>query len=141
MEYYRWWLGVQEGRFRPGETLAFAWHPSREAALAAMKEKQTGGLAYWFSSDDKSSDEAKTLQNDVLQDRLVRHFGNQLQAWKLDRTKHPDAFAAPKLTSTPAVVVYDRSGKVKKVLQGRITAKALGSALRSVARDRRVPKD
>ena len=25
MPYYDWWVGVQEGRFTPGETLAFDW--------------------------------------------------------------------------------------------------------------------
>ena len=83
------------------------------------------------------------LQNEIFQDIAVRHYGNQLQAVKLER-----AACQPwldrlkiKLKSTPAVLVLKRDGKLKKVLQGKIKASKLASALRSVAPNKDKPLD
>ena len=138
--YYSWWLGVQEGRFVPGACLSFPWKESEAAALAAMGEGKAGGFAYWFSKDDGESEEAKTFQNEVLQDPLVRRFGDQIAAWKRERSEGAEDFAAEGLRETPAVVVYDRKGKVVKTLEGKISAAKLAAALRSVAPDKSLPK-
>jgi len=139
MPYYGWWLGVQEDRYVPGETMAFEWRASRDDALAAIPESKAGGIEYWYSADDAEDEQARFLQNDVLQDHAVRFFGSQLTAWKLDRKEHEEAFAALKIKSTPAIVVYDKKGKPKKTLTGKIKASALGKALKFVARTRKLP--
>jgi predicted esterase len=138
--YYGWWMGMLEGRFEPGVTLAFHWHESGAEALAAAKEEKAGAFAYWFSEDDAGNELARTFQNAVLQDRAVRFFGKQSHAWKLDRSEDEEGFAALELKRTPAVVVYDRTGAVKKVLQGKIKAKSLAGALKSVAKTKKLPK-
>ena len=140
MPYYGWWLGLQEGRFVPGETLAFAWSDDEGAARAAMAERRTGALVYWFSKEDADRPEARTLQNETLQDPMVRVFGGRLLAWRRDRAGDAAGFAAAGLKETPAVVVLDAAGKPVKTLQGKISAQALAAALRSVARDKSVPK-
>ena len=43
-------------------------------------------------------------------------------------------------TASPAIVVLDKDGAVKKLFAGKITAKALAGALRSVAPDGKPPK-
>jgi len=74
----------------------------------------------------------------VLLDRLVRHYGNQLQALRFIHGPETEAMGVKK---TPAIVVMDKTGKVKKVLQGKIKARSLASALRAVAPNRKRPKD
>ncbi len=139
MPYYAWWLGVQEDRYVPGETMAFDWRASRDEALAAIPESKAGGIEYWYSEDDTDNEQARFLQNDVLQDHAVRFFGEQLTAWKLDRKEHEETFAALKIKGTPAVVVYDKKGKPKKTLTGKIKASSLAKALKFVARDKKLP--
>lgn len=142
MEYYGWWLGVQEGRFVPGKTLAFPWSADETAARARMESGKTGGFVYWYDSRQGDDERARAFQNEVLQDSLVRRFGGQLAAWKRDRAAEggEEAFAAEKLKETPAVVVMDRKGKVLKTLQGKISAAALGQAFRAAAPDKSLPK-
>ena len=42
MTYLRWWMGVMEGRFVPGEDMSFAWRESLEEALEiARPEKKS----------------------------------------------------------------------------------------------------
>ncbi len=142
--YWHWWMGVQEGRYVPGETLAFDWVESREAGLAALGSDKNGAVEYWYSAEDArlegaQHEQAKFLQNDLLQDRSVRFFGNQLTAWKLDSAEHAETFAALKIKSTPAIVTYDKKGKVKKVLTGKLKAKSVAAALRSVAATKKRP--
>jgi len=137
--YLLWWTGVMEGRFEPGKDLNFAWTDDLSAALEELKPKKKGGvLVYVWSPDDAPKPEAKTLQNEVLMDPLVRHYGGQLAAVKLEAG---DA-GATKLgvTATPAIVVLDKEGAVKKLFAGKVTAKALAAALRSVAPDAKPPK-
>ncbi len=140
MDYYFWWLGVQEGRFVPGVTRAFAWHADEAAARAAMAEGRIGGFTYWYAGSEGEDERARTFQNETLQDPLVRRFGAQAAAWKRDRDTDGAAFAEAKLKETPAVVVHDAKGAVVKTLQGKISAAALGTALRAVARDKSLPK-
>ena len=135
--YMLWWMGVQEGRFTPGDDRNFEWGDDVDAAVAELEGAKKGGvLVYLWSEEDKDRPEAKDLQRDVFPDPLVRHFGNQLKAVKLP-------FAADNpwgAKTTPAVAVLDREGKLRKLLQGKIKARALASALRSVAPDRKVPR-
>ena len=139
MPYYGWWLGVQEGRYVPGQSMAFEWTESRDTALAALPESKAGGIEYWYSAEDAENEQARFLQNDVLQDFAVRHFGGQLTAWKLDASEHAETFAALKIKATPAIVVYDKKGKPKKTLTGKIKASSLARALKSVARNKKLP--
>jgi len=136
--YLLWWMGVQEGRFTPGDDRNFDWGDDAAAALEALKGQKKGGvLVYLWSEDDAEKPEAKELQRDVFADPFVRHYGAQLQPVKLP-------FAADNpygVKATPAVVVLDKDGKVKKVLTGKVKAKSLASALRSVAPDRKRPPD
>jgi predicted esterase len=137
MPYARWWQGAQEGRFAPGVDQNFAWGDDLDAAIAELAGAKKGGvLVYAWSPGDAEKPEAKELQNHVLMDPLVRHYGNQLKAVKLEAG---DRTAALGVKTTPAVAVLDRVGSVKKVLEGKIKASALASALRSVAPDKGKP--
>ncbi len=142
--YLSWWLEVQEGRHVPGDCAAFEWQASPPAALAAAAaaEPPTGAFVWWYSTaGDVANEKAKAFQNDVTRHRLVQRFGQQLVAAKADRDADPDGFAKAGLKSTPALVVYDATGKVKKVLEDKIDAKSLAAALRSVAADKSQPKE
>jgi len=136
--YMLWWMGVQEGRFTPGDDRNFDWGDDVAAALEALKGQKKGGVfVYVYAEADAEKPEAKELQRDVFSDLFVRHYGRQLQAVKLP-------FAADNpygVKATPAVVVLDKEGKTKKVLAGKIKAKSLASALRSVAPDKKQPPD
>lgn len=137
--YYGWWVGVQEGRFVPGETLAFTWDESDADPPPPAEDGKSGSFVYWYATDDTANEDAKVFQNETLQDPAVRFFGGQLRAVKRERSADPEAFAAAKLEETPAIVVYDAKGKAKKTLQGEIKVKTLASALRSVAAEKRMP--
>ncbi len=139
MPYYGWWLGVQEGRFVPGVTLAFAWDEAAEAVPAPSDDGKSGSFVYWYADADTESADAKAFQNEVLQDPAVRFFGGQCRAAKRERAAHAEEFDALKLAGTPAVVVYDTKGKLKKALAGDVSAKSLAAALRSVAAVKKLP--
>jgi len=137
-DYLLWWMGAMEGRFEPGKDRNFAWTDDIDEAVAALKDQKKGGvIVYVWSPADKDKAEAKALQNETLMDPLVRHYGNQLKPVKLEASEDTAALG---VKATPAVVVLDRAGKVKKVLAGKISAKSLASALRGVAPDSRPPK-
>jgi poly(3-hydroxybutyrate) depolymerase len=141
MPYLKWWMGVQEGRFVPGEDLNFDWSEDLKAALAALEGKKRGGvLLYAFDSSDAANPDAKALQNEVFLDPGVRRFGSQLKAVKWERSAHADELTALGVATTPSVAVLDEKGVVKKVLSGKIKASALEKALRSVAPDRSDPR-
>jgi len=139
--YYSWWLLVQEGRFTPGVCAAFEWKDSAQAAIDAGVAAKTGAFVWWFSSAAQTDDKARTFQNDTLRDSLVQRFGAQLAAAKVELESDTAGFAKAGLKTTPAVVVYDAAGKVKAVFDGKLDAKALSAALRSVAPDKTLPKD
>ncbi len=140
MPFYGWWLEVQEGRFVPGECLPFDWieDPAKGPALSA--ERRTGALAYLYSKDQAADPVAKALQNEVLLDPLVQRFGRQCVAWRLERGEAADLLRDQKVAGTPAVVVFDPSGKPVKALSGKIAPPVLAAALRSVAPDKSMPK-
>ncbi|MEN8148369.1 MAG: hypothetical protein ABFS86_01015 [Planctomycetota bacterium] len=142
MPYYWWWLDVMDGRFTPGLDKSIPWKESLDGVAAESEEKKTGAFLWFFSKEaDAESDEAKRVQNEVFFDRLVRVFGARVVPVKLEREKNGELFAKYRLKSTPAIVVLDKKGKKKKVLEGKkIKAGALAKALRSVAKDQSVPK-
>jgi poly(3-hydroxybutyrate) depolymerase len=142
--YLSWWLPVQEGRYTPGLCAAFEWKASAQAALdaAASTAPKSGSFVWWYSTTaDATNEKAKAFQNDTTRARLVQHYGQQLAAAKADRDADAEGFAKAGLKATPAVVVYDSTGKVKSVLQDKIDPKTLAAALRAVAPDKSLPKE
>jgi predicted esterase len=141
MPYLLWWMGVQEGRFVPGDDRNFDWGADLDAAKAAVAGKKKGGvLLYVFDAKDEKP-EAKALQNEVLFDPEVRRLGAQLKAVKLERGAVGASLAAQiAFTVTPYVAVLDVKGDVKATFEGKIKAPALAKALRAVAPEPREPR-
>jgi dienelactone hydrolase len=139
--YFSWWLEVQEGRFTPGVCAAFEWRDSAQAAVDAGAAAKSGSFVWWYSSAAQSDEKAKSFQNDGLRDALVQRFGQQVPAAKVELESDAAGFAKTGLKSTPAVVVYDATGKAKASFEGKIDVKALAAALRSVAPDKSLSKD
>ena len=140
MPYLQWWMGVQEGRFTPGEDRNFEWTDDIDAAVESQRGKKRGGvLLYVFDAKDADKAEAKALQNEVLMDPLVRHYGRQLATVKWNRVDFVEGEDYG-VKATPAVVVLGRDGTVKKKFEGKIKASSLAKALRSVAPDKKRPK-
>jgi predicted esterase len=137
-KYHLWWAGAMEGRFNPDTDMNFAWGDDLDAAIEALKSEKRGGIfIYFHAPEDKEKPEAHRLQNSVFMDLAVRHFGNQLKAVKLDLG---DESAKYGVKVTPAVAVLKKDGTLKKLLSGKIKAKSLASALRSVAPKKKPPK-
>jgi len=139
--YHHWWMGAMEGRFVPGEDMNFEWGESIEDALKALEGQKRGGVVvYAFHPDDAESPIAKKLQGEVLMDPLVRHYGAQLQAVKLNFAEHGVALEALGVKTTPALVVLTKKGKPKKVLSAKsLKARKIASALKSVAPNKKPP--
>jgi len=133
MPYCLWWMGAMEGRATPGDDRNFDWGESIDEAVAALAGAKRGGiLVYaWSAADDSAP-----IQNELLMDPEVRHFGAQLRAVKLEAGAATEALG---LAATPALAVLDRTGAVKKRFAGKIKAKALAAALRAQAPDKRPP--
>jgi len=139
--YHAWWIKMREGRFEPGDSLAFEWKTWKPGALGVLSSMDAGGFVYWYASaSDGADDEARRFQTETLHKGLVQRFGRQLTAWKCDRAEDAAGFAGARLTKTPAVVVFDCRGRVKKTLEGVITADELAAALRSAAKDKTLPE-
>ncbi|MHC4549071.1 MAG: hypothetical protein ACYTEZ_09855 [Planctomycetota bacterium] len=137
-KYLLWWAGAMEGRFDPDTDMNFAWGDDLEAALEALKPEKKGGIfIYFHAPGDREKPEARKLQNQVFMDPVVRHFGNQLKAVRLDLG---DESARYGVKSTPAVAVIKKDGTLKKLFSGKIKARSLASALRSVAPHKKMPK-
>lgn len=144
MPYLRWWMGAMEGRFVPGDDRNFAWGDSVPDAIEALANQKKGGvLVYVYDANDAKNEQAKQLQNVTFMDLAVRHYGAQLQAVKLEKAAAAPWLASQKikLKACPAVIVLTRKGKLKRVLQGKIKASKLASALRAVAPDKSKPLD
>ena len=67
LPYYAWWLGVQEGRFTPGDTLAFDWEGELVDVGKRTAEEGQGGFVSWYSTSDTDSANAKALQKNAFQ--------------------------------------------------------------------------
>jgi hypothetical protein len=148
--YFRYWLGVMDGRFKPGYDLSFDWiadadpaagksdakgppPPAPKPALDVAKSKNAAGFVYFYAAEDAAKPEAKALQNDVFFDADVRAAAKGLVAVKLDRAKYQDAFAAFALKATPAVVVVDAAFNAVERFEGAATAKALAKSFAKAA--------
>ena len=137
-KYLLWWTGAMEGRFDPDTDMNFSWGDDLAAAIEALQGKKRGGIfVYFHAPGDKDKPEARRLQNSIFMDRAVRHFGNQLQAVRLDLGDESGRYG---VKVTPAVAVLKKDGTLKKLLDGKIKTKSLASALRSVAPDKKRPK-
>lgn len=143
MPYLKWWMGAMEGRFVPGEDRNFEWWRSLEKPLELLAKEKKGGLfVYAFSADDQEDPLAKRLQNEVLMDPAVRWYGEQLEAVKLDFAQHRELLEGFGVKQTPAIVVLKKDGKVKKIVDGKsLKASKVASALKSIAPDKKKPKD
>jgi len=133
--YMRWWIGTREGQYVPGEDLNFDWGDDVDAALAKIADAKgrSGVLVYVWSKEDR----APEVQNDVLMDPLVRHYGNQIPAVKLEKGPATEKLG---VKETPALLVLDKKGGVKKLYAGdKIKASLVAKALRSVAPDKSKP--
>jgi dienelactone hydrolase len=134
--YLRWWMGVQEGRFTPGDDRNFAWTDALDAGEGA------GALVYVYDpAADAGGEEARRLQNEVFMDPQVRFFGAQLRCVKLARAEHAETAAKLGVTATPAVAVLRPDGSVAKLFQGKVKASALAAALRQQAKVKRMPEE
>ena len=141
--YLRWWMGAMEGRFEPGVDLNLAWGTSIERATAALAGDKKGGIVVLaYHADDKDKPLAKELTNEILMDSLVRHYGQQLEAVKLDYAEHKEALEALGVTQTPALLVLKADGKPKEVLQDakKLKLRKIITALKSVAPDKKKPE-
>jgi hypothetical protein len=141
LPYYFYWVKVMDGRYEPGIDMSFAWSGDPVAAKADMAARKLGGFFYFHSTDDAGGEEGRRVQHEVFFDPLVRRFGGQLVAVKLDRASHAELFASLDLKTTPAVAVLAPDGKPKKTFEGKaIKESALAKALREFAPDKSVPK-
>ena len=143
MPYFRWWMGAREGRCTPGVDMNFAWGDDLDRALKKAGAQKKGGVfVYAFDSDVGDLEATRMLQTDVFMDPVVRFFGEQLHPTKLDAKTHGERLAGFGVTSYPAVVVLDKDGKPKKVLEAKtLQERKIVSALRSAAPERKKPKD
>jgi len=133
--YARWWMSTREGRYVPGEDLNFDWQEDLDGALQEVKDRRgrAGAWVYVWSMEDQ----APHVQNEIFMDRLVRHYGGQNPAVKMQMGEEAKRLG---VTETPALVVLDEKGKVKKLYEGdKLTAKRVAGALRLIAPNRRKP--
>ena len=143
MPYYFYWIKVMDGRYVPGEDQSFEWLADVDAAKAKMAGEKLGGFVYFWSEKDAEAEDAdgRRVQNEVFFDPLVRLFGRQIVALKLEREKHEDLFEAFRLKETPAVVVLDEDFEKDKEFQtAKIKEMSLAKAFRKYAKDKSVPK-
>jgi predicted esterase len=142
--YMRWWMGAVEGRFEPGVDLNFDWQDDLKAAIASQADRKHHGGVMIYAYDGKAKDDAlaRTLQDEVFMDPLVRWYGGQIPCVKLEAGAHHDDLAALGVKTYPAVVVLDKHGKPRKVLEGKrdLSARHVAKALRGVVPDRKRPE-
>ena len=131
--YMLWFMGVMEGRFRPGDDMSFDWQTDLAAARASQVDAKRGGSwAYLFDSKAEKQDDTKRLQGWGFFDPELRFLGRQVPAVKLDLA----TVSLPpeiKVKKVPAIVVFDKKGKLKKTLQGKIKARSVIKALKKIA--------
>ncbi len=126
--YTQYWLGVMDGRFKPGHDLSFEWVLDEKSARERMTKSGRGGFIYFYAEADKNAH----VQNVVLMDEKLRAVGSKLTAVKLDRNKHEELFKTLGLKTTPAVAVVDQSFALKKAFETKIKATAIVKALKKV---------
>jgi len=139
--YHHYWLRVMDGWFEPGEVGFFDWTDDLAAAKQTMAAEKRGGMVYVFSKKDGESAEARRVQNEVLFDPMVRHYGRQAIAVKLDREANAELIGELGVTETPALVVLKPDGKVAVALAGKkVKAAGIAKELRKIAKDKKPPK-
>jgi predicted transcriptional regulator len=135
-------MGVQDGRVVPGEDLSFEWTTDLEAAKASQADAKKGGVFVWvYAKDDAETEGGAFVQRELFLDHEIRFLARQIPCVKLDRAEHESAMEALGLKTTPALVVLDRKGKVKKRYEGKIKTSKVARTLRGVVPKRRMPKD
>jgi predicted esterase len=140
MPYCHYWLKVMEGRFFPGETASFEWVDDLEVAKLTIADEKKASFVYFYDERLPEDAAARRVEFEVFFDPLVRHFGSRLVAVKLD-VEIDDAYLAELgFEKTPAIAVLKPDMSVAKTFEGDIDAKALAKAMRSVAKDRSMPK-
>lgn len=136
--YLCYWLGAMEGKFVPGETLAFDWQHNVELAQDVAKDTgRPGVLVYFYSKDDAEDPAAKRFQNEVLHHVDVQRHGNALVAVKLDAKVNDGYFKSLGFTKTPAVAVFDLKGKSLGTYEGDVDTRALAKVLKKLAKKRK----
>lgn len=146
MPYFKWWMGVAEGRYDPAADMNFDWGADVAKAQAAVAGKKKGGVLVWlWRKEDTVHPLDVQLQSQIFMDAEIRFLGAQLQAVRLEAGTHATAIqalhAAAKIKKPvwPTLVVLDPKGKVKKVFAGKVTTRKLASALRRVAPKKKLP--
>ncbi len=141
LPYMHWWTNVMEGRFEAGDDQNFDWGDSLAGALAKIESDKKGGVFVYVFDPEAKDEETKELQGETFMDPIVRFYGNQLQAVKLDKKAAEEQLAdyRVKLDELPAVIVLSRTAKSHKLLSGRISARKLQSALKKVAPEKKHP--
>ena len=72
---------------------------------------------------------------------MVRHYGRQAVAVKLDREANEKLLGELGVTETPALVVMKPDGKVVMTLAGKkLKTSAIAKELRKIAKDKTTPK-
>ncbi|MDJ0973712.1 MAG: alpha/beta hydrolase [Planctomycetota bacterium] len=133
IEYHLWWMGVQEGRFAPGDDLNFDWDFELADALDEVREGEAPGILFYLydSKADRDSASTRMLQHGTFMDPQVRRLGRRLLTVKVDKQEGTAALAklgVPAL-ATPAVVLFDAQGRQQRVLSGAIDVPTLRGAL------------
>lgn len=141
--FWAYFLECMEGRYVHGQDLSFDWTGDLEAARTDMAVRKTGGFVYVWSKDADAAEIERTrvLQNEAFFDHVLRRFGDQLVAVRLERADAKALLEQAKVEATPAVIVLKKGGKeIQKAVSGDVSAKALVPLLRSVAPDPEMPK-
>jgi hypothetical protein len=143
LPFWGYFMESMEGRFAPGYDHSSDWKSDLEEARSQMADRKTGGFVYVYSEKPEKAEWERTrvLQNEVLFDRVVRHFSEQLVPVKLEKGKAKELLDAARVTETPAIIVYKKGGKeILKAASGEIPVKALIPLLRAVSPDQELPK-
>lgn len=138
--YMLWWMCVQEGRFRYGESLVFDWTGNLEIAVANMEgRKKAGILVYLYDSRiDDQKKAAQQIEHQLFFDPAVRFYVSQIAAVEFDLALKNAPFGP--IPKTPCVAILTKNGKLKKMLKGKMKAKSLRSALKSFVPTKKVPR-
>ena len=136
IEYHLWWMGVQEGRFTPGDDLNFDWDDDLADALEAVKTGQApGAFLYLYDSvADVGNASTRALQTVAFMDPEVRRLGRRLRPVMLDKRGSTAVLArlgVPAL-ATPALVVFGPKARV--TLTGPISAGQIRHAFAGLLR-------
>ncbi len=151
-KYYRYWLKVMEGEFTPGHDQSFWWQTDERelpesgtradlppldlmAQGRALAERRRQPLMlYVYSDDDADNPAAKTLQNVTFMSHHVRKPAELVVAVKVEQ-KELAAVVGEEITvaETPAVVLFDHTGKEAARFEGKVPLKKLSKTLSKLA--------